>query len=118
MDQSAATSSESCVDTLKNVKLSDSFADNDLINPETIFVRKSSRSAEQLIIENNAITETSNQDVSTLQYPVITDVEVSSNNQVIDAVLPEVAPLNFDIINKSEKTKCVIIRPTTFSASL
>ncbi|HEU0136152.1 MAG TPA: hypothetical protein VFQ50_02575 [Flavobacterium sp.] len=120
MTQDAAGTTQNQIDTLKSAKIADSFADNNLLNPETVFIRKDSRTINQVIAEDIAITETTIADApADFQYPVMTNVEVSANNQIIDAELPAFQALDFSIIDQPLKVQPIVIKkPRTFTASL
>ena len=120
MTQDAAGKTQNQIDTLKSAKIADSFADNNLLNPETVFIRKDSRTINQVIAEDIAITETTIADApADFQYPVMTNVEVSANNQIIDAELPAFQALDFSIIDQPFKVQPIVIKkPRTFTASL
>jgi CO dehydrogenase/acetyl-CoA synthase gamma subunit (corrinoid Fe-S protein) len=120
MTQDVAGTTQNQIDTLKSAKIADSFADNNLLNPETVFIRKDSRTINQVIAEDIAITETTIADApADFQYPVMTNVEVSANNQIIDAELPAFQALDFSIIDQPLKVQPIVIKkPRTFTASL
>ena len=106
------------LDTLKSVHVINNFADNNLINPETVFPRKTSVSIDRVIADDMAVIDTSRAEQSELQYPYITDIEIMQNNQIIDAEAPILQPLDFSIINTPSNGRQTVIKKPSFTAAL